>query len=202
MFASFVLRDVFCACGERNECFIRNDGIDSIQATIQFEYWILSEPKPIHTSSKSVSLIGGVGATERFTLDAASDVLTKTEVVLIQIVDETNKETILMKDNAFLQAVPASIAGLKQKVEITAQVVGSNGNSGASVVLKANALALYVTLTTTCQGHFSENAIHLRPNEEVKVDFVPPRNSPAPSVDELKSSLRVEHLGMYMTSSS
>jgi len=62
MFQNSLLRDVFAACYQGNHCFIRNDGMTSVDAEVHFEYWVLSEPSPIHQSTHSVTLEGGIAA--------------------------------------------------------------------------------------------------------------------------------------------
>lgn len=198
IFQNSILREVFAACGSRNQCFVRNDGTEAVHAEVIFEYWVLSELEPIHTSTRSVFLQGGIAATERFELPD-TDELSRSDVILIRVQDESNGK-VLMKDNAFLKDVPSSISGLtNQNVTITTSV-SSNGR-GATVSVTSDSLALYVTLTTTAQGRFSENALHLRPNTNFEIHFDPPRKSPAVDIQELERTLRVEHLGMYMTTS-
>lgn len=102
-----------------------------------------------------------------------------------------------MKDNAFLRAVPKDIPGLTtQNVTITT-VVSPNDNGSASITLQSDFLALYVTLTTSAQGRFSENALHLRPSQDLTVEFLAVDKNDV-NVTLLSSTLRVEHLGMYL----
>lgn len=70
MFQNSLLCDVFAACGEGNQCFVRNDGIESIDAQIQFEYWNLTKPLTLYSSTRSVSLEGGKAATGEYYLQA------------------------------------------------------------------------------------------------------------------------------------
>ena len=59
-------------------------------------------------------------------------------------------------------------------------------------------VALYVTLTTLAEGRFGDNAFLLTPHMgEVTVPFVPVGAAGA-DVALLTSSLRVEHLAMYL----
>lgn len=131
---------------------------------------------------------------ERFELETTQ--LARAEVVLIRIQDKTSG-TILMKDNAFLQAVPKDIPGLKHHVSITT-AVSQSSDGKAIVTLESDFVALYVTLTSAAQGRFSENALHLRPHSKTIVEFLPPTMGPPVNIQKLKTTLRVEHLGSYI----
>ena len=52
-------------------------------------------------------------------------------------------------------------------------------------------VALFVTFTTLAQGRFSDNAFMLTPAAPKVVRFIPFAGF---SIDELRNSLRVEHL--------
>ena len=58
LFQNTLLRDVFAACEKDNTCFIRNDGMHSINVRVHLEYWILSQPRPIHSFTHSSTLHG------------------------------------------------------------------------------------------------------------------------------------------------
>lgn len=163
MFQNSLLRDVFAACGGDNHCFVRNDGIRSVDALVNFEYWNLSEPRRLHHSTRDVHLEGGTAASNSFQLETSSQMSQHAEVILIRVEDKNGE--ILMNDNAFLWQVPSAINGLTQKVNITA-TVSDSGDGNALVSLQSDVLALYVVLTTRVPGRFSENALHLRPSNK------------------------------------
>ena len=73
----------------------------------------------------------------------------------------------------------------------------ANGSSTVSVILRTNATAIYVWLSTTEQGRFSDNAIVLLPGEVTVVDFLSFVETGTSSA-ALETSLRVEHLAMYL----
>ena len=162
IFQNSLLQDVFAACGRDNYCYVRNDGMQSVDALIHFDYWVLLEQQRLHHSTHAAFLEGGKAATERFELEATSE-LTRAEVILIRVEDKNGE--ILMKDNAFLRETPQSIKGLLNKVDITTSV-SDPGDGRALVSLRSEFLALYVVLTTKAPGRFSENALHLRPGEK------------------------------------
>jgi len=70
--------------------------------------------------------------------------------------------------------------------------VGSDGASRVNITLSTTATALYVVLTTTQPGRFSDNAILLETNAARTLQFIAWK--PSLDVGALRSSLRVEHL--------
>lgn len=58
MFQNTLLCDVFAACGKNNTCLIRNDGMHSIDVRANLEYWVLSQPRPIHYLTHPATLEG------------------------------------------------------------------------------------------------------------------------------------------------
>ena len=70
--------------------------------------------------------------------------------------------------------------------------VGSDGANRVNITLSTTATALYVVLTTTQPGRFSDNAILLETNAARTLQFIAWK--PSLDVGALRSSLRVEHL--------
>ena len=73
------------------------------------------------------------------------------------------------------------------------------GSMSVDVSLTSTATAIYVWLSTTEQGRFSDNAFVLLPGVERKIKFLSFVDS-GTSSSALKASFRVEHLEMYMQS--
>ena len=71
------------------------------------------------------------------------------------------------------------------------------GSHEVELKLTATATALYVWLSTLEHGRFSQNAILMKPHEEYTVRFISFLEGGVSSA-QLKKSLRVEHLGMYV----
>jgi hypothetical protein len=42
MMESFLFRDVIAACGQEDQCYVRNDAIQSVNVTVTLEAWSLS----------------------------------------------------------------------------------------------------------------------------------------------------------------
>lgn len=85
---------------------------------------------------------------------------------------------------------------LLPKADVTF-AIGSAVNSDGSVdvTVVTDKVAVYVTLTTTAQGRFSENAFVMVPGTK-KLSFIPlPTGF---DLDELAKTTRVEHAASYM----
>lgn len=49
-----LFRDVFVACGANNDCFMRNDGLSSVNGSITFESWLIGDQEPLATLKRQV----------------------------------------------------------------------------------------------------------------------------------------------------
>lgn len=57
---SSLFRDVIVACGkEEDQCYVRNDGIDTIYATVSMESWSFREIHPKSLYTFTISLEAG-----------------------------------------------------------------------------------------------------------------------------------------------
>ena len=92
--------------------------------------------------------------------------------------------------NEILLTPPAALA--LPPAAVTATVAqAANADGTVDVTLKANATALYVTLTTAAQGRFTDNAFAVTAAAAQVVQFVPFDGF---DKGELERTLRVEHL--------
>lgn len=82
---------------------------------------------------------------------------------------------------------------------VTATVAEESDRVFVDVV--SDAVALYVWLSTTAQGRFSDNAMLLLPHTPVRVEFLSTLPGAAVEASELRKSLRVEHLGQHLAPS-
>ena len=92
--------------------------------------------------------------------------------------------------NEILLAPPAALALPPAAVSATVAKT-ANADGTVDVTLKANATALYVTLTTAAQGRFTDNAFAVTAAAAQVVQFVPFDGF---DKGELERTLRVEHL--------
>src|SRR5690606_19942826 len=69
----------------------------------------------------------------------------------------------------------------------------TSDGSGHHLTLQSDACAFFVTAQTDCAGYFSDNCVTLLPGRGVTLSFTP-RKGAAPTLDDLKNSLRISHL--------
>ena len=147
------------------------------------------------------------------------------DVLLISVHDKNNLD--LLQETVFLWDMPKNIPGLHAPVSVVIESIRTTTNGTALVTMQSDHLALFVVLTTRAQGRFSENSFSLRPKEP-KVCFCycmgAPDSADLPTcfdlyqsipqtieflslvsvepvdVDMLKSTVRIEHLGIYVSS--
>ena len=192
--------DVIAACGRSNKCYVRNDGIESVNATVTLEAWNIQGSRnrcSVATHAFNTNLAGGISSTKRFQYPQEWT-SSEFDAILIKV-DDADSGASLMKDSAFLWDFPRAIPNLLTttvSINIDSIKVGLD-KTMAIVSLSSDALALYVVLTTKAPGRFSENAFVLRPNEPKEINFVPLVKDNTIDMDLLKDSLRVEHLGKY-----
>jgi hypothetical protein len=100
--------------------------------------------------------------TERFSLP--SDLSLTYDTVLIRVDNDRDRSKPLMEETIFLWDMPLAMKGLTTfPVVTTIDSVREGANGTAVVSLHSDGLALFVCLTTTAQGRFTDNAFVLRP---------------------------------------
>lgn len=130
----------------------------------------------------------GVGATTFFELGAQVD---GTKAILHATVLDSHDR--LVTENHIPLKEPKNMALPKATVSFAvADTAAADGS--VNIKVTSNAFALYVTLTTTAQGRFSDNAFVL-PAGSVDIAFMPFQGF---DIAELKRTLRVEHTQSYM----
>ena len=106
-----------------------------------------------------------------------------------------------MSSHVVTMRYPKELLGhLVRDAHVTATVAGAaNPDGTVNVTLTADAVALWVSLTTLAQGRFSDNSILLLPGVPRVLQFVPFRSgTAAEDLKTLRSSLRVEHYAQYV----
>jgi len=147
-----LFRNVFATCGKHGKCFVRNDGEDIFEGRVDVKYWNTTNAltilrKQVKLNPKSI---------EYFTIvvDDAAD-----SYVLELAVSDLN-EVESMGQNIVLMVPPKRLAFLS----VDAQIVIESANicdDGIEVTLKTDETVLYVVMTTTSQGRFTDNAFSM-----------------------------------------
>ena len=101
-----------------------------------------------------------------------------------------------MARNVLPMALPSTFQLPEATVSFSV-ATAPEGSHEVGLKLTSTATALYVWLSTLEHGRFSQNAILMKPHEEYTVRFISFLEGGVSSA-QLKKSLRVEHLGMYV----
>jgi hypothetical protein len=59
MMESFLFRDVIAACGQEDQCYVRNDGMQAVNVTVALEAWSLHAPRENDAVNYTFFLEGG-----------------------------------------------------------------------------------------------------------------------------------------------
>ena len=169
-FCDFVIFVMFFSCGANGQCYVTNDGIDPFKGTltitaVNFVDGTQSPAMP----AKTLDMEAGIAVTEFFTLDNFSSIDANSTLLLAEIVSAQDGATV--SKNVIALTPPANWHIPAATVTVTS--ISPNGSQGASIVLKADKTALYVTMTTLATGRFGENAFVMLPGEEKTVSFLP-----------------------------
>ena len=204
-----IFADVMATCGDGGACYVRNDRAGRPfegSCTVASLEFATGASKTVHTldlTGKS-ALAPGAGVTRFFTVDlsavdasthmltascapVAADAVT-TSFVRAGAVGASGAADASL--NEILLAPPAALALPPAAVSATV-ARAANADGTVDVTLKANATALYVTLTTAAQGRFTDNAFAVTAAAAQVVQFVPFDGF---DKGELERTLRVEHL--------
>jgi beta-mannosidase len=159
---SSLFRDQIVACGKTGNCYVRNDGMNTVNATISFEAWPMRMTDGLE--SVNVYLYNSTleaGHIRWFQLPAEY-ISSDNQVTLITL--KTDIISPVTSESVFLPTMPKNIAGLHNSVSVKILSIEGTANKGSALVsLESDRLALYVVLTTRAGGRFSENCFALRP---------------------------------------
>lgn len=208
MMAQSVYTNILATCGKHGQCIVRNDGLEAFRGDITVTAVPLSITRGTSTviQTSPVNLPAGPGAVAYFTLAGWSEYSDGRFALSVEATD-TARGSIVTKD-IVLPVPPTNLTLVNATVEFTIE----EPSSGGSVPIRchSDATALYVTFTTLASGRFSENAFLLHNTSAARphtLFFIPfegdqegtEKEGPASGVmDDLRTSLRVEHLGMYL----
>lgn len=190
--------DQIAACGTGDSCYVRNDHFGKVNFTVTFEAWGLEGATPRKMCEYADELDPGSIYWFELPLNFTSGI----QVTLITL--KVNYDPVVssnhrISESVYLKDMPKNIKGLHKPVNIEIVDIYSTKSGDAAIVLKSDKLALFVVLTTRAEGLFSKNCITLRPFENIIVMFQPVVIGRAVDLETLRATLRVEHLGLYMS---
>ena len=220
--------DVTAACGKSSVtmmdadndasgpalCYIRNDLPAPFSGQVTVEALNLLGGKATTLSSMKVSLPAGGGAIGFFCADKSTSVSagapncttfadlfksvpdcshgTQDCVLNVTVADDAKGGKAISR-NILPLALPSALRLPTANISHTVQETAGN----VEVRLTSSATAMYVWLSTLEQGRFEDNAFVLLPGVEKTVRFMP-FAAATTSAKALETSLRVEHLAMYL----
>jgi len=186
--------EVMATCGAEGKCFVKNDAPKAFEGSCSIKALEFASGKSRELKKlewKGDKALAGEGATQSFTVERVEP---SRHLLLAECVDASSK---VLSTNDIALAPPSSmqLPAAEVKFNVASEL---NEDGSVNVDVEADKTALYVVLTTLAQGRFSDNAFAMAPGKRT-VQFLPIGQDKA-DVEELKKSLRVEHLQMNMRS--
>jgi hypothetical protein len=197
---SFLFRDVMVACGQSGLCYARNDSPLACDVDIVFEAWDLPHgTSPLRNVTKSFAVPEGRSSVW-FSLP--EDFLNNSDVVLISTEwsqASSSSKTLVDSISVYLWTLPKDLP-LQPRIRFVVRVNFDFVSENKTVILhvQSSGLALYVLVSASTAGHFSDNAFPLRPGNARRILFHPIEDR-AFDREVFLRTLRVEHLGRSST---
>eukprot|EP00045_Choanoeca_perplexa_P014475 m.170359 g.170359 ORF g.170359 m.170359 type:complete len:852 (-) comp16688_c0_seq1:1727-4282(-) len=184
-YKSSILTDVAVACGGDGQCYIKNDSPFAFTGTVTIDAVTLSTGATSSLYNKSISMPTGAGVTSFLNLDL-SRINASQQILLAQAYNESG---LVVCHNVIPLLPPTNLS--VPTTEVTATLSSkANPDGSVDIAVKSNQVAMYVVLTTTAQGRFSDNAFLLFPGTKV-IQFIPFLGF---NFTTLERTLRLEHL--------
>lgn len=186
-----LFRDVIVSCGQDDVCFARNDGYNSTDLLVNMEAWELGGDEPLRNASLLHALPQGRSSVD-FHLPQLFRV--GADVIMIEVKASLQPSSEGSRE-AFLWNLPRDLSRLAHPVTISIATQQEEHNGNILIQLTSNSLALYVFLSTTAEGQFTENAFHLLPRESKVLSFEKVPSAKTVDFALLRATFRVDHLG-------
>jgi beta-mannosidase len=208
MMSTHLYVDQIAVCGNDGRCYVRNDdALNPFTGSIAISFVHLATGAVTPVQTVPVALARGAAAQEWFCLGAGSNITagcTPLANVLTAagcgvsgsdcflVLNTTSAATGAVTDlNWQVLTAPGNLT--LPAAHVTFAVGQPNADGTVPVTVSADATALYVYLSTTAAGRFSDNSFHLASGTgaSTTVTFMP--FGPL-DLGALTSTLRVEHL--------
>jgi beta-mannosidase len=209
--------DTFVACGGDGRCYVRHDGplagvAGSVSAALVHTLTGEASPLPLDFP---VALPAGVGklawlcaAGGNATAEAGCGLLAPALAAAgcgaggddcVLSVALTAPSGAVLASNYLLLAAPGALALPPAALVTAAAADAPNPDGSTNVTVATSATAMFVTLTTEAAGRFSANAFHVfGATSGLVVRFLPFEEGGSDPAT-LDATLRVEHMGEYLT---
>lgn len=212
MLSDFLFHDVGVACGVGGACYVKNDGpLAPVVGALQTSLLRLQGAEMgtvVPVASVPVSLPAGGGVIQWVCVDGSPLPCTgygsalqtagcaadgSDCILLLDVV--SNSTGVVVVSSHELLAAPAALVLPNSAVTATVTACGAGAAILGCISISASAPALYVFLSSAAQGRFSNNALMLQGGRAAGVNFT---FLGEPDVPLLASTLRIEHVQMYM----
>ena len=225
LYSRSLYADVMATCGIGGTCYVKNDRAGlAFNGTVTLEALSFVDGGVTEVHVEHVNLGVGAGTSTYFNVNASIANISRAHHMLIATVRdgrnrvrsrerartrEENSGGSRFEDGSILAVneialvppkdmqLPAAKVTVRLPDDVD-KVQGSstpNADGTYNVLVEANATALYVTVTARAHGRFSDNFFAMQSGEKRTLKFIP---FPLFNVSMLASSLRVEHLQMYL----
>jgi len=195
-------QDIFATCGANAFCFVKNDSPYKRNVSIDINLMHLQTGKVTTTHQQLSQLKEGAGVSEWFCAnnncnnlpqvltDAGCSNTGRDCIFEVVVKDVNTKEEIMTNRVAITNPGNMTLS----KVEITKQI-GAVSDGKVKVGLSVSGgVAMYVVLTTSVGGLWSDNALVMVPGESYTLTF---EFFGTPDLDTFTKTLTIEHVQMY-----
>jgi beta-galactosidase/beta-glucuronidase len=190
-----IFTDVMATCGSLYKpphspvCYVNNDLPVPFKGSVTITGIDFASGAEKKLKVMALDMPAGAGITQQFNL--SSSVNGTTTMLHAVVTDASGK---VVNDNYIPFTEPKNMLLPKGDVKFTISSA-PNPDGSVDVTVVADKVAVYVTLTTTAQGRFSENAFVMTPGTR-KLSFIPlPTGF---DLAELAKTTRIEHAASYM----
>jgi len=181
---------VMATCGKGGACYVKNDSPYAFTGKLEIVSTDFSTGETMLAKSMDLELAAGAGSISWFTIGA--EYLDGTKSALVATV--TAKDGTRISRNVIALATPEKMLLKKANIKATIASDTANADGSVDIDVTADAVAMFVTLTTLADGRFSDNAFLVDGSGKATVQFIP--FSPV-DMGKLRSSLRAEDVSAY-----
>lgn len=190
-----MFRDVMATCGRGGACYVKNDSPFAFKGTLTLSSTNFRTAAMTTLLTTQLDLPAGAGAVRWLQVPAVGG-LDGTQAILEAALTDANGAPV--SRNVIPLATPEKMVLRPAHVSVSASRAADGGFEAR---VRAEAVAVFVTLTTLAHGRFEDNAFLLRPPGRI-VHFLPLDASPhehEEAFEVFSQSLRVEDVSMYRT---
>ncbi|CAK0819957.1 unnamed protein product [Prorocentrum cordatum] len=192
-YKSSIFQDVMATCGQNGVCYVKNDSPFPFTGTLVLNSTHFQTGIVTTLYKVNVVLPAGPGTTKWVQSEAVQNLDGVGEILQAVVIDGSGT---VVSQNTIPFATPEKM--ILKKAVLSVEATKDCGGHYTALV-KSDAVAVYVTLTTLAHGIFEDNAFLLLPPGRA-VKFMPSALSPhsnETAFERFQKSLRVEDVSVY-----